>query len=174
MATVSFIKLNYFFNWNHVFNPSFMFASQFGTTTRTNSITGITTAVAVTPHSDVQLRRFTNRRRPHVLYSKPQTSRGFRSQPPRLKLSACLSVCLHLTQRLSYHPHPTLPHPTPCSSPRLRTALPRATLPAIQCHVMHWNGCETWSLTLREVVMWVWNGVHSASWVQLRSYLIEK
>jgi hypothetical protein len=21
---------------------------------------------------------------------------------------------------------------------------------------------------------WVWNGVHSASWVQLRSYLIEK
>jgi hypothetical protein len=27
---------------------------------------------------------------------------------------------------------------------------------------------------LPEKKLWVWNGVHSASWVQLRSYLIEK
>jgi hypothetical protein len=29
-------------------------------------------------------------------------------------------------------------------------------------------------LALPEKKYWVWNGVHSASWVQLRSYLIEK
>jgi hypothetical protein len=28
--------------------------------------------------------------------------------------------------------------------------------------------------TTRKEKQWVWNGVHSASWVQLRSYLIEK
>jgi hypothetical protein len=28
--------------------------------------------------------------------------------------------------------------------------------------------------TTRKKTLWVWNGVHSASWVQLRSYLIEK
>jgi hypothetical protein len=62
-----------------------------------------------------------------------------------------------------------------CERSNIRSQLQLSLVSSILCTDLSYDACIWFShISNQKKKVVVWNGVHSASWVQLKSYLIEK